>query len=112
MSQDDNPFRSPQTVSTPDPLPTPVEQGDATGGIIPYKNVPALVGYYFGIASLIPCLGMPFGIAALVLGILGLKKRNRHPAVKGIIHAWIGIILGGISILGHSAIISLGFIAG
>ncbi|TWT38420.1 hypothetical protein Enr8_01120 [Blastopirellula retiformator] len=23
-------------------------EGDATGGIIPYKNLPALIGYYLG----------------------------------------------------------------
>ena len=29
-------------------------EGDATGGVIPYKNVPALVAYYLGVFSLIP----------------------------------------------------------
>jgi hypothetical protein len=34
-------------------------------------------------------------LAALVLGILGLKHRKLHPESKGSVHAWIGIVLGG-----------------
>ncbi len=72
--------------------------GDATGGLIPYKNVPALVGYYVGIFSLFPCIPV-LSIAAIVLGIMGIKKVAREPAVKGTVHAWIGIVLGGISLI-------------
>jgi hypothetical protein len=68
-------------------------EGDATGGIIPYKNVPALVAYYLGVFSLIPCF--PIGIAALVLGIMGLRKAAAEPRVRGQVHAWIGILVGG-----------------
>lgn len=72
------------------------EQGDATGGIIPYKNVPALISYYLGIFAVIPFLGIFLGIAALILGIMGLKQKKERPAIKGTVHAWIGIICGGI----------------
>lgn len=68
-------------------------QGDATGGVIPYKNVPALIGYYLGVFSIIPCF--PIGLAAFVLGIMGLKKARQNPQVKGKVHAWIGILAGG-----------------
>lgn len=74
-------------------------QGDTTGGIIPYKNAPALIAYYLAVFSLIPCFGLPLGIAAVVLGIMGLKKRKENPAVSGTAHAWIGIVLGGIMTL-------------
>src|SRR5262245_25106840 len=41
--------------------------GEATvSGIIPYKNPPALIGYYLGVFSLIPCVGFLLGIAAIV----------------------------------------------
>jgi len=33
---------------------------------------------------------------ALVLGIMGLRKRAKNPEVKGSVHAWIGIVLGGL----------------
>ncbi len=70
------------------------EKGDATGGIIPYKNPPALIAYYLGLFSLIPCLGLLLAPAAIILGIIGLKKKNKCPVIKGGIHAWIGIICG------------------
>ena len=67
--------------------------GDSTGGLIPYKNVPALVGYYVSILGMLPCF--PLGIAAFVLGIMGLQKAKRNPEVRGQVHAWIAIVLGG-----------------
>lgn len=70
-------------------------EGDATGGLIPYKNVKALLAYYLGIFSFIPCVGLPLGIAAFILGVMGLKYAKEHPAAKGQVHAWIGIIAGG-----------------
>ena len=79
--------------------------GDATGGIIPYKNAPALLAYYLGIASLMPVLGFFTGIAAVALGIRGLRKRRAEPHVKGSVHAWIGIVLGSLSLLVHVLII-------
>ena len=39
-----------------------VPTGDATGGIIPYKNPPALIAYYCGIFSLLPCIGLVAGV--------------------------------------------------
>ncbi len=77
-------------------MPSAPTEGDATGGIIPYKNLPALFAYYLGLFSLLPCLGLFLAIPALVLGIMGLKKRKQNPAVKGSVHAWIGIVMGGI----------------
>lgn len=67
-------------------------EGDATGGVIPYKNVPALIAYYCGVFSIIPCFVL--GWVAFVMGIIGLRKANREPHVKGKVHAWIGIIAG------------------
>jgi len=57
------------------------------------------LAYYLGLASLIPCLGFFLGIASFVLGIIGLRKRAKNPAVKGSVHAWIGIVLGGLMAL-------------
>lgn len=75
--------------------PTPaVEQGDATGGIIPYKNVPALMAYYCGVFSVIPCFVI--GLVGVILGVKGLRKAKENPAVRGQVHAWIGIIAGGL----------------
>lgn len=82
-------------------------KGDATGGVIPYKNMPALIAYYMAIFSLIPCF--PLGIPALILGIIGLRKVSREPEVHGTAHAWIGIILGGICGFGWGLLFLLSF---
>ena len=74
-------------------LVQPAERaGDGTGGLIPYKNPAALAAYYLGLFSLFPVLG----IFAFVLGIAGLRARKRNPAIKGSVHAWIGIVMGGV----------------
>ena len=64
------------------------------GGLIPYKNAQALWAYYLGIFALIPCLGFPLAVAALVLGLRGLKFAALHPEAKGKAHCWVGIVLG------------------
>ncbi len=74
-------------------------QGDATGGIIPYKNPPALIAYYCGVFSLIPFIGIFVGIPGIFLGVLGLRMRRARPIIRGAVHAWIGIILGGLTTL-------------
>ena len=81
----------------------PADGADSTGGVIPYNNAPALIAYYLGLFSLFPLLGLPLGVAALVLGVLGLKKRRENPAVKGSAHAWIGIGCGTITTLAWAA---------
>jgi hypothetical protein len=93
----------PTSFTAPPPIPV---QGDGTGGLIPYKNPTALIGYYLGIFGLIPAIGLLLAISAVILGIIGLRKRRQNPVVKGSVHAWVGISLGAISILYH-----LGFIA-
>lgn len=81
--------------------------GDATGGLIPYKNGAALTAYYLAVASLIPVIGVLTGIPALILGIKGLKRAKAEPWVKGKAHAWVGIVLGGGMALLWLALISV-----
>lgn len=91
----------PGVVSLPGQPPPIRAQGDATGGVIPYKNPPALFAYYLGIFSLIPVLGFFLGIASFICGIAGLRKRRLNPAVRGSVHAWIGIIIGAVVVALH-----------
>jgi hypothetical protein len=90
-------------MATPPTAPGPVKGDDASGAgvMIPYKNPPALIGYYMAVASLIPVLGALLGPVAVGLGIAGLRKRLKNPEVHGIAHAWIAIILGGICGIGY-----------
>lgn len=82
------------------------------GVLIPYKNAQALWAYYLGIFSLIPCVGLPLGVAALVLGIRGLGCAKRNSESKGKVHAWIGIVLGGLSVLVYVVLILVSVIGG
>ena len=108
MNQDDDP-NNPYAATNLNPpkqnQSVSVQEGDATGGLIPYKNPKALIAYYLGILSGLPLIGLPFGIAAFILGILGLRDRNRNPVIKGSIHAGIGIGCGGIFTLLWTAVI-------
>ncbi|NDG64515.1 MAG: DUF4339 domain-containing protein [Planctomycetes bacterium] len=74
-------------------------QGDATGGLIPYKNPMALTGYYFSIFSMIPFLGIFLAIAGIIFGIIGLRRLKRTPIIRGSIHAWFAIIFGALVVL-------------
>ena len=100
----------PGAGAAPPPVPTMPPRGDATGGLIPYKNAPALTAYYLGVFSVIPCLGIPLGIAAVILGILGLRRAARRPEVKGKVHAWIGIVLGALFALVYLTGVALLFV--
>ena len=93
--------------------PQYVAADDSTmGGLIPYKNAKALWAYYLGIFSLIPCIGVPLGIAALVLGVKGLKYAELHPEAKGKGHSWTGIILGGLCALAYTLLIAIPLMMG
>jgi hypothetical protein len=82
----------------PPPMPSP---NDFVGTMIPTGNKPGLLAYYLGLFSLIPCLGVVLGIQAIYFGVKGVRLASRHPEVRGGAHAWSGIVMGGLSELGH-----------
>ena len=82
------------------------DEGDATGGLIPYKNPKALTAYYVGVFSLIPCIGVLLAVAAIVLGVMGLKYAKQHPSARGQAHAIVGIVLGTLVILAHAGLVA------
>ena len=95
-----NPYVTPQVqqVTYMPPQHGQDMQGDATGGLIPYKNKHALIAYYLGIFSFF----IPFsGIASICLGIKGLQARKRNPVIKGSAHAIVGIVAGVCTIIFH-----------
>lgn len=85
----------------------PSSETDNTGGLIPYKNPHALIAYYLGLFSLFPCVGLLLAIPAFILGIMGLKRYKANPIIHGSVHAWIGIVMGGLMTLVWSASILL-----
>lgn len=90
--------------------PTPrfiVDDDSTMGGLIPYKNPRALWAYYLGLAALFPLLGIPISIPAIILGAKGSKYAGQHPEARGKYHAWAGIVLGTLSLVGHVLFIVL-----
>ena len=94
-------------VLAPAAAPAPPKSGGGLNVIIPYKNARALMAYYFGVFSVIPVLGIPLGLTAFILGILGLRFRRKHPGAGGVVHAWIGILVGGFFGLAYLVLIVL-----
>jgi hypothetical protein len=83
------------------------KSADGLNTIIPYKNARALAAYYLGVFSVIPPVGALLGIPALVLGLSGLRFRRQNPEAGGRVHAWIGIVLGGLFGFGYLALVAL-----
>jgi hypothetical protein len=71
-----------------------VTSEDTMGGLIPAKNPAALWSYYLGVFSLIPCAGLFIGVAAIIMGIKGIRKAKAEPQAKGRVHAIVGLVLG------------------
>ncbi len=101
---------NPYSVDSLPPSPkdnAPKQDGELTPKVIPYRNPQALIAYYLGLFSGLPLIGLPLGIVAFVLGILGLQARKRDPSIHGTAHAWIGIGCGGFFTLFWLAIIAI-----
>jgi hypothetical protein len=77
--------------------------GGGVDYVVPYKNMMALLAYYFGVFGLISCflfgVGGLFGIVPIILGVLGLMKASKNPEAHGSVHAWVGIGLGALEML-------------
>lgn len=79
---------APEDIERVNPTPTLIDH------VIPGRNIPALLSWYFGVFALLPVLGIPLGVVAVVLGIIGFFKA-RNPEVRvGTLHACLGIVLG------------------
>ncbi|MGH7133516.1 MAG: hypothetical protein ACREJO_16420 [Phycisphaerales bacterium] len=79
-------------------------------GLIPYRNAPALVGYYISVGSLIPLLALILGPTAVILGIYGVKAYKDDNRRKGMAHAIVAISLGSLTTLGNIGLLVLPFV--
>ena len=70
----------PSGYAPPQYQPPPQSIG-AFGAMIPTGNPSALWAYYLGLLSLLPCLAIPIGATAFVLGLKGLKMVKERPAL-------------------------------
>ena len=75
-------------------------QISAVETLVPYKNKNALIGYYLGVASIVPFLGAIFFIPAYAFSIIGLIAVNKNPLIRGKVHAIVGITLASLQLVG------------
>lgn len=94
----------------PPPPPYMNARPSAVATLIPYKNPKALTAYYCGVFAIIPCLALVLGPIAFFFGLAGLKAADANPESKGKVHAWIGIIVGGLSFLANVIVLGLIFV--
>lgn len=97
--------QSPAAQPTPPPVPAPKPPSKAMDHVVPTKNQPALLGYYYAIFGLLPIIGLFLAPAAIAYGLIGLDRGNRLPRFIGYGHALFATVAG---ILG--AIISYGLV--
>ncbi|CAG0974986.1 hypothetical protein PHYC_01455 [Phycisphaerales bacterium] len=100
-----HPARVTAPPRAPGQIGRPAGGGDATGGLIPYKNGPALAGYYTSVVSLIPVVGLVLGPVAFGLGLAGWRKAQANPVVSGKAHSVVAMVLGGLTTLSHVALV-------
>jgi hypothetical protein len=88
----------------PSARPAPPPPSGAERLLLPVgRPFTAIAAGYLGLFAFFPILGAVAGPAALVCGILALKKIKADPSLSGSGRAWFGIIAG--SILGLLQII-------
>jgi hypothetical protein len=100
-----------QPTAYPPGYQAPAPSSGGLDGLIPTKNPCALIAYYLGVFSLIPCLGLVLAIPALILGIKGVKFVSQYPEAKGRIHAWVGVIMGGLFTLIWGGLLIMGLVS-
>jgi hypothetical protein len=112
--------QQPPPPPPPPPIPPPYPMGGYSVpvmqpmAVVGQNNTFGLLSMIFGIVSipLLCCLyaGLPVGIAAVVLGVLGVGKANRGEAnnksmaIAGIVCGSIGALLGLVWIIGVFAL--------
>jgi hypothetical protein len=59
----------------------------------------AIIAGYMGLFAILPLLGLPAAIAAVVCGMKALKTIKADPELSGKGRAWFGIIIGGLMLV-------------
>jgi hypothetical protein len=75
------------------------------------RPLSAIAAGYCALFAILPLIGLPFAIAALVCGIAALKKIKAEPELAGKGRAWFGIIVGGLMTVVSLAFLALALIA-
>ncbi len=82
-------------------------QRDTASLMRSHPNLNAFYGYYAGLGSIIPVIGLLLGPVAIVLGILGLSHYAKYPKSKGRKHSLTGIMIGSLAFVANLLIITI-----
>lgn len=94
-----------QHSQQPITIPSNTQSSDTIQALIPTKNMPSLISYYCGVFGLIPILGLLGSVAAIILGIIGLRKYNVTPTPGAKSHAIVGVVLGSVELVIFAAFV-------
>lgn len=95
----------------PVPVPVPPKVGHAMDHVIPTRNQPALLGYYYAIFGLLPIVGLLLAPVAICYGLIGLDRGNRLPRNIGYGHALFAVVAGIVgAIISYSCVVALGML--
>ncbi|MBS0206324.1 MAG: DUF4190 domain-containing protein [Planctomycetes bacterium] len=101
VDDDDRPRQKRKTKSS----------GMAERMLIPVgRPISSIAAGYCALFGVIPLLGLPFSLAAVVCGIYALGVIKRNPDLSGSGRAWFGIVLGGLMTLVSFAFVVILFI--
>ena len=81
-------------VIQPSTQTNPQQQNNVSQTVMPTKNPASIVSYYCGVFGLVPIIGFPLSINAVISGHKAMKlwRIQPTPGAKG--HAMTGLILG------------------
>jgi len=65
----------------------------------------AIAAGYLGLLALFPVVGVICGVAAVVMGVIALRKLKRHPELVGRGRAIFGLIAGTLSVVVHVVVV-------
>ncbi len=70
----------------------------------------AIASGYLGLFSILPLIGLPFGLGAVITGILAIRSIQQHSKLTGLGRAWFGIIMGSLTMLLQLAVVAFAII--
>jgi hypothetical protein len=109
MMSDQPPVPPPAPIPASASAPASKAPSQAMEHVIPSRNQPALLGYYYAIFGLLPVIGLFLAPAAISYGLIGLDRGNRLPRFIGYGHALFATVAGIIgAIISYSLVVSLG----
>lgn len=98
-------------IETPTPSVLPKPAVHSMEHVIPTRNQPALLGYYYSIFGLLPVIGLVLAPIAISYGLIGLDRGNRLPRNIGYGHALFATVAGIIgTVISYSLAVALGII--